>query len=41
MSSGLVKKYPNQSRVSLLFTVGQKYVQVGSTQGQSLGGVKR
>jgi len=29
-SSGWVKKYPGQSRVSLLFTAGQKYVWVGS-----------
>jgi len=27
--SGRVKKYPGQSRVSLLFTVGQKYAWVG------------
>jgi len=32
MSSGWVKKYPDQSRVGLLFTAGQKYVQVGSGQ---------
>jgi len=30
MSSGQVEKYLGQSRVSLLFTAGQKYVQVGS-----------
>jgi len=36
MSSGRVKKYLGQSRVGLLFTVGQKYVRVGSGLGPSL-----
>jgi len=31
-----VKKYPGPRRVSLLFTVGQRYARVGSGQGQSL-----
>jgi len=30
MSSGQAKKYPDQSRVGLLFTAGQKYVWVRS-----------
>jgi len=32
----LIKKYPGQSRVSVLFTAGQKYSRVGSGQGPSL-----
>jgi len=30
ISSCLIKKYPGQRRVNLLFTVGQKYARVGS-----------
>jgi len=36
ISSGRVKKYQGQWRVSLLFTVDQKYAQVGLGQGPSL-----
>jgi len=36
ISSGWVKKYPNQRRVGILFTAGQKYTVVGSGQGPSL-----
>jgi len=30
MLSGQVKKYPGQSRIGSLFTVGQKYIRVRS-----------
>jgi len=33
---GQVKKYPGQRQVDLLFTVGQRYAQVGLDQGPSL-----
>jgi len=37
ISSGWVKKYLGQGQVWPLFTAGQKYAQVGSGQGPSLG----
>jgi len=36
LSTGWVEKYPDQRRISLLFTAGQKYWQVGAGQGQYL-----